>query len=849
MNKKSLIISSIIGFLAALVVIGLIWWNETIAVSFSRQISDITKSSHEVNPENVDASNDGKLIYLNGNLNYGETSDYLFDVTINTSKIKRVVEKYQYQEIKEVNEDGSIKYKYEGVWSPTYINSNKFYNSNYKNTSDMPYESETFYAEDLALGGYKLSDSLKEQIKATEVYTELDPIIAQVYDLKINGNYYTNSIDINAPMIGDIRISFLYSNSKEVSILSKQRLLSFEPFSYYKQNDKSVTYNKLINDRVNKSYIIKSIYSDNDLLRYELRFSLLFLLFIILFIFFRPFIDLVESFPFIGPIKKKLLSILVLFITIFIFGLELGLVWLIVKPIVSIMCLIIILASAFAFYIVGKKNYEMNKQEELILFNPELVTEIKTKTEDNKEEVKFVIEEEEIVKKEGIFLPIFSLPNKYGIGDFGKSAYEFVDLLASYKLSYWQILPIYPINENNNPYSPVSTKAINPLYIGIDILNEWGLLNEDYDLEIKDHVNYDEVKKYKYAFLKRSYIKFVNSGIFKEEYDNFVKTCDSEYPKYAHMKYSEEIEYQYYLQFLAYKQWMKLKEYANDKGIMIIGDVPMYVDQASSDVFFHTKDFLITNGHMEYVGGVEKGIYNLNNEVWEQPLYNFNSMKESKYEYLLGKYKYALSLFDLVRIDNFSAYSSFFKIPYGLDTSKGVYESGLGKEFLNVLFNKYSPSKFIVDDLYNHNEEVRKLRDFYGLSGTKILSYTFSFDKKDDLLFESKKMSVYSSNYESHTLYGWYESLSNENKIILNTFLNKYSNFGSINNKLIHYLLDSDYRYLILSFVDLMEYGDSCRIKNGTTNWTFRLKNMIELDKKLENYFTKEEIKKGENEQ
>lgn len=844
MSKKGSLISSILGFIVVIISIALIWWNEDIAQKAKRQNRTINQMVYQVDSNTINADRDGKLIFLTGSITYDTgASDFMFDVNVDSPKLKRVVEKYQYEEIKNVDEEGNITYTYEGGWHSTYINSNTFHNKEYVNPTEMPYETTIFYPEKIYVGKHKLSTSLRDQLSTTVVYKELDPIIAEIYDLTINDIYYTNSIDPKDPQIGDIRISFLYSDVKEASVLAMQ---SFDSFITYTANT-GITYNKLIDYKTTKEHMINTISSDNDLLRYELRFSLIVLLFVMLIIFIRPFTKFVEKFPFFGPINKDFLLLLVLLLTILIYSIEAALVWLIYELWIAAIFFVIIIADVFAIFLMGKRNRLINEEKEMILYKPQTLVESKEKVvgkTENNEGPRFILQEENIVKSEGIFLPVFSLPNNHGIGDFGKCAYDFVDLLSNYGIKYWQILPLNPINENNNPYSPVSSFAINPLYISIDLLNEWGLLNEEYTIENNNKINYSEVKKYKYAFFKRSYIKFVNSGILKAEYDNFVSTCIDEFPKYAHMKYNEDINYQFYLQFLAYKQWMKLKEYANSKGVMIIGDVPMYVDQASSDVFHHTNNFLMVNGKMSFVGGVKKGIYTDTEEVWTQPLYDFENMRKDGFKYLLDKYKYACSLYDVVRIDNFTAFESFYKIPYGMTVDKGTYEKGIGKEFLNILFNKYNPSKFIVDDLYNNTPESNKLRDFYGLSGTKIFKFAFSFEYAEDMMFESKKMSVYTSNYETNTLYGWYDTLTNENKIKLNEFLSKYN--GSINTKVIKYLLESEYRYLILNAIDILELDDQARIKipNSQDNWTYRISSLKALEQKMEYYFKKKEEQK-----
>lgn len=371
MKVKSLIISIVISVVSLIGIICLIWWNEMVGYQNKRLVKTINVGSVEVDINNIDAKNDGKLVYVKGSLDYSHdgTGDYYFDVYVDSPRLKRIVEKYQYNEVKTEDENGNIVYKYEKVWSSSYINSNKFNNKTIKNTSDFKYESTDFFAENIVIGSYKLSESLKEQIKTDVEYTDLDPIIADVYNLKINGKYYTDSVDVENPEIGDIRISFVYSDTSEASVLAMQSYDSFITFT----TNKGITYNKLLNYITTKKGIIKIISDDNDLLRWNLRLSLLVVLIFLMFLSLRPITKLVDKFIFFGRINRNYLIIMSILLSFIIYLIEAALVWVVYDSFIALLLLICIIILTIILIITGRKNKIKTDEEELVLYSPEIV--------------------------------------------------------------------------------------------------------------------------------------------------------------------------------------------------------------------------------------------------------------------------------------------------------------------------------------------------------------------------------------------------------------------------------------------------------------------------------------------
>ena len=253
--------------------------------------------------------------------------------------------------------------------------------------------------------------------------------------------------------------------------------------------------------------------------------------------------------------------------------------------------------------------------------------------------------------EKGILLPVFSLPSKYGIGDFGKEAYEFIDILSENGIKYWEILPI---NEGGQyPYSPISYYALNKNYISIDMLVDMGLIKN---------------VKYKAKSIRISYDNF-KEEMYKEAYSNFKKNREymeflnnkniKEYALYMEEEKGIEFGYTFFLQFILDKQWKALKDYANVHGVKIIGDLPIYPNYNSVEVKYHQRYYELENGKMKFVSGASPDYFNIEGQKWGHPLYNFEEMKKDNFKYLIERYQEFLNRYDIVRIDHFRAFDSY----------------------------------------------------------------------------------------------------------------------------------------------------------------------------------------------
>ncbi len=434
------------------------------------------------------------------------------------------------------------------------------------------------------------------------------------------------------------------------------------------------------------------------------------------------------------------------------------------------------------------------------------------------------------MKEKGILLPIFSLPSKYGIGDFGNEAYEFIDILSENKIDYWEILPI---NDSNMlPYSPISYYALNTDYISLDKLKEMGLIKNPAFKEKKSRITYD---KFKLKYYKEAYNNFIET----EDYQKFKENRKIvQYSEYMSSTTGEKQDYYIFLQYILDKQWNELKEYANSKNVKIIGDMPIYPSFNSSEVKYNPECFELENGKMVYMAGTPADYFNEDGQKWGNPIYNFEKIKEYGYVYLLDRYKEYLKRFDIIRVDHFRAYDSFFRIPINGTAKNGYYTDGPSYGFFDELFKFTTPERFIIEDLGEIREETIKLREHYNFTRQKIFQYTINLDELTDFDSDVENIVIYPGNHDCHTLLGWYKSLKLKQKINLRRFLNKNKcNFLNINKGIIKYCLQCKAKIAIIAAQDILNLDDSARINlpgcDDIQNWSWELLDFDDFRKKI----------------
>ena len=408
-------------------------------------------------------------------------------------------------------------------------------------------------------------------------------------------------------------------------------------------------------------------------------------------------------------------------------------------------------------------------------------------------------EEEYPMRASGILMHISSLPSDYGIGTLGKAAYDFIDFLEEAKQSYWQILPVCPTSYGDSPYQSFSTHAGNPYFIDMDILAEEGLLKKsDYSGinwgEDEEKTDYSAIYNNRYKVLKKAYNNFKNSD--KTEFNKFLAENEnwiSNYALFMSIKdaqdgkcwleweeglkhrnphdlwlfkeaHYDEVEFWEFLQFEFFRQWGKLKEYANEKKIKIIGDIPIYVALDSVDVWVYTDLFELDEKlNPKTVAGCPPDAFSETGQLWGNPIYDWDRHKETGYGWWIDRLKGSTKLYDVVRIDHFRGFDEYYAIPYGDKTAvNGKWKQGPGIEFFRFLEEKLGKLNIIAEDLGFLTPSVIKMLEDSGFPGMKVLEFAFDSGAHNTYLphNHTKNSVVYAGTHDNEPIKAWMKNVS-----------------------------------------------------------------------------------------
>ena len=472
----------------------------------------------------------------------------------------------------------------------------------------------------------------------------------------------------------------------------------------------------------------------------------------------------------------------------------------------------------------------------------------------------------------GVMLPISSLPNKYGFGCFSREAYDFIDYISEMGMKYWQILPLCPVDSVGSPYSSVSAFAGEPLYIDIErILDK----EEISFYKLNSNLSFPEYQKRKMEALKYVFSKLyysTNIDAFIEENESWVydyavymtlkeslgKTYSAFPPEYKDTEsqetidfiksHSEEIVYYIFLQYLFFEQWKSIKAYANFKGIKIIGDVPIYCAMDSADMYANKKCFMLDEkGIPTYVSGVPGDYFNPDGQIWNNPLYDYDYMKQTKYAWWVQRMKHVSKIYDIIRIDHFRGLESFFAIPRGDKTVKnGVYMKGPGMEIFDE-FYRNGIRNLILEDLGEISYAVKALRRRTGLAGMKVMQFAFDGTSKNaHLPHEYEKNSVaYLGTHDNDTFVGFLSDRVQKEHFCEYFHLPKDVSNDIVTKVAIDNLLSTNSNICILMMQDILCEGTESRINTPGTcdgNWIYKLRPDYK-DEKI-NLYIKQLIKK-----
>ncbi|MBQ2746107.1 MAG: 4-alpha-glucanotransferase [Clostridia bacterium] len=394
------------------------------------------------------------------------------------------------------------------------------------------------------------------------------------------------------------------------------------------------------------------------------------------------------------------------------------------------------------------------------------------------------------MRANGILMPIFSLPSPYGIGTFGAAAYEFVEFLKKAGQSYWQILPLGPVSFGDSPYQTYSSFAGNPYFIDLDLLKSEELLTDD---EIRRFtkegltVDYGYLYENRLELLKIAFSRFVPDDKYSvfclensEWLDNYavfmtLKNIYNDMPskdwerthRYGgkqtvsaiKKEHRQTVNFYKFLQFKFMTQWFALKNYANENGIKIIGDIPIYVAFDSADVWADPTQFLLDEDLLpQAVAGCPPDAFSATGQLWGNPLYNWDNMEKDSYAWWRRRLSFALKLYDIVRIDHFRGFESFYAIPFGSKTAEaGSWVKGPGVQFFRSLERQLGKIPVIAEDLGFLTESVREMLKSSGFPGMKVLQFAFDTREGGDYLPHNytKNSVVYTGTHDNNTILGW----------------------------------------------------------------------------------------------
>ena len=464
-------------------------------------------------------------------------------------------------------------------------------------------------------------------------------------------------------------------------------------------------------------------------------------------------------------------------------------------------------------------------------------------------------------RSSGILLPIISLPGKFGIGDMGKEAFAFVDFLHDSRQQLWQILPINPTGKENSPYNFISAFAGNILFISPEKLLEEGFLEEnDIKFLIQKNsgtsINYHEISLLKKNMLRKAYLNFrADFEKSKEPYFTFlgknswwlndytlfksikeekginlcwnkwedkIKHHNSHDIDVAILHFSKEIEFRRFVQYIFFKQWTELKTYANKRGVKIIGDMPLYVPLDCADVWSNQDMFLLDGEGKKKWIEVDNG-----GQFCENPLYDWDRIKERNFDWWLSRFHFNLNMFDIIRINHFRKLKSFRAVPAGEKTTKKVcLMKANGEELLERLEKELGTLSIIAEDDNSDNEEVEKLRERFNIPGIKILQQAFSSNEKNSSLPHNYPVNsiVYTATQNNNTNIGWIKDMSFTEQENLRFYIS--SGWTNLHKKVIETAWASVSRMAIVPMQDVLELDSRARMNTpgvSEGNWEWRM--------------------------
>ena len=476
-----------------------------------------------------------------------------------------------------------------------------------------------------------------------------------------------------------------------------------------------------------------------------------------------------------------------------------------------------------------------------------------------------------IKRSSGILMHISSLGSKYGMGTFGLKAYEFVDFLNKSGQKFWQILPLCPVDETGSAYQSFSTFAIDFCFIDLDILKDRGLLEEqeysnldwgefEEKLDLKKVIsNRLKVLRIAYCRAKEQYDEeisnFIKNNSWVKDYALFMvilgkhnwkpffeweakyKDRDTKALELCEKENIDEIKFWVFLQMELIEQWTNLKNYANQKGIYIIGDLPIYVSGNSSDVWINSKNFYLNKDKTpKKVSGCPPDSFAKNGQLWGNPVYRWDEMEKDGFSWWKERLKQYTKMFDYVRIDHFRGFDAFYEIDAKEKTAiNGVWRKGPGIMFFKEVEKELGKLNLIAEDLGFITDSVRTMLKETGYCGMQILQHSFDSVGQDEKnmprCYEENRV-LYIGTHDNDTAIGWFKNLDTKLKENLKKYF-KFKDEKEINWKLIERAMQTRCCLCVFQMQDILGLDGKARMNTPSTvggNWVWRIKKEVNLD-------------------
>jgi 4-alpha-glucanotransferase len=464
-----------------------------------------------------------------------------------------------------------------------------------------------------------------------------------------------------------------------------------------------------------------------------------------------------------------------------------------------------------------------------------------------------------LTRSSGVLLHISSLPGITGIGTLGKNTFEFIDFLSESYQKYWQILPTGPTGYGDSPYQTFSAFAGNPLLIDLEKLVSDGLLERS-QIILPDHfdphrVDYGPLINWKIPLLRTAYRNFhpdphfdefcLKEADWLEDFSLFMALKDrfqgdswlnwdpriKRRETVALERFTEELQleinFHKFVQFIFFRQWQEVKSYANEKDISIIGDIPIFIAMDSSDAWANNEMFQFDDKlNPSAVAGVPPDFFSATGQLWGNPLYNWDNLQKSGFNWWKKRFKASLEIADLIRVDHFRGFAGYWSVPYGEKTAiNGEWKNAPGIELFNSLMQEFEQLPVIAEDLGVITDDVIELRDKFDFPGMKILQFAFGTGRDNPFLPENyiENCVVYTGTHDNDTIKGWFQKLSDPVKMEVCNYLN--CDGSEINWDLIRAAWRSKAALAVAPMQDFLGLDSTARINTPASmgsNWQWR---------------------------